>query len=121
MKSNPKLADWLGALAEMRELQTLTLQWASPEAPSFPFDVERTVTLPSLTDFNLEALLKECVLALGHLDLLALTWLSLEAISMPLPKRGMCKNFFCMLRDTFVGLSTLGLCKASSSAIIKNV
>ena len=73
MKSNPKLADCLGALAEMRELQTLTLQWASPETPSFPLDVEHTVTLPSLTDFNIEALLKECVLALGHLDLPALT------------------------------------------------
>ena len=121
MKSNPKLADWLGALAEMRELQTLTLQWASPEAPSFPFDVERTVTLPSLTDFNLEALLKECVLALGHLDLPALTWLSLEAISMPLPKRGDVQKLLRMLRNTSVGLSTPGLCRAYSSATIKNV
>jgi hypothetical protein len=76
----------LGALAEIPELQTLTLQWASPDAPPFPFDIERTVTLPSLKHFNIEARLEDFVLALAHLDLPALTCLSLEAFCSRFPK-----------------------------------
>ena len=77
--SRPKLAVWLDALAEMIELKTLTLHHASPEAPYLPFDVERTVTLLSLTHFKILASLKDCVFALAHLDLPALTQLTLEA------------------------------------------
>ena len=86
--SRPKLADWLGALAEMPILKTLTLQpaeRASPEVPPFPFDIKHIVSLPSLTQFQIEASLEDCVLALGHLDLPALTWLSLEVYSDSFP------------------------------------
>ena len=85
--SGPKLTVWLDALAEMPELKTLTLQWASPQAPPL-FDVERTVTLPSLTHYNIFADLKDCALALAHLDLPALTQLTLEAICYSFPNSG---------------------------------
>ena len=78
----PKLADWLGALDEMSQLVTLTLHSASPIAPSVQFDVERTVTLPSLTRLDILANLDDCALALAHLDLPALTWLCLAASSL---------------------------------------
>ena len=80
LNSRLKLAVWLDALAEMLELKALILQWASPHAPPFPFDVERTVTLPSLEHFNIMGHLEDCVLALAHLDLPVLTQLSLKAI-----------------------------------------
>ena len=47
--ARPNLAVWLDALHEMPQLETLTLHSASPIAPPFPFDIVRTVTLPSLT------------------------------------------------------------------------
>ena len=75
--SRPELAVWLSALDEMPQLTTLTLHLASPISPSFPFHVERTVTLPSLTRLSLVASPEDCALALTHLDLLALTSLSL--------------------------------------------
>ena len=55
---------------------------ASPIAPSFPFDIVRTVTLPSLTRLELLASPKDCSLALAHLDLPALTCLCLSATFM---------------------------------------
>ena len=87
-KLRPSLAVWLDALVEMPKLVTLTLQSASPVAPHVPFDVGRTVTLPSLTYFNIESTLEDCMLALAHLDLPALTRLSLEAICYVFPKSG---------------------------------
>ena len=75
--SRPELAVWLSALDEMPQLTTLTLHLASPISPSFPFHVERTVTLPSLTRLSLVASPEDCALALAHLDLPALTSLSL--------------------------------------------
>ena len=80
VNSRLKLAVWLDALAEMLELKALILQWASPHAPPFLFDVECTVTLPSLEHFNIMGHLEDCVLALAHLDLPVLTQLSLKAI-----------------------------------------
>ena len=43
------------------------------------------ITLPSLTHFNILASLKDCVLTLAHLDLPALTQLTLKANSYLLP------------------------------------
>ena len=73
----PGIAVWLSALDEMPQLTTLTLHSASPIAPSFPFHVERTVMLPSLTHLGLLASSKDCALALAHLYLPALASLSL--------------------------------------------
>ena len=80
--ARPNLAVWLDALDEMSQLKTLTLHSASPIAPSFPFDIVRTVTLPSLTRLELLASPEDCSLALAHLDLPALTCLCLSATFM---------------------------------------
>jgi hypothetical protein len=77
--ARPNLAVWLDTLNEMPQLKTLTLHSASPIAPPLPFDVERTVTLPSLTRLDILASPGDCSLALAHLDLPALTWLRLLA------------------------------------------
>jgi hypothetical protein len=71
--ANPTLAAWLDALDELSHLETLALVSASPDAPPFPFVVERTATLPSLTHLEIYASPGDCVLALAHLDLPALT------------------------------------------------
>ena len=65
----------------MLQLQTLTLHTASPVVTHFPFDVERTVTLPSLTHLDILASLRDCALAIAHLDLPALTSLCLTEIN----------------------------------------
>jgi hypothetical protein len=77
----PSLSDWLDALDEMPQLKTLTLHVASPMAGSFPFDVKRTVTLPSLTHLDIVDCPRDCALALVHLELPALTCLCVQTIS----------------------------------------
>ena len=77
----PSLSVWLDALDEMPQLEILTLQWASPEADdagSIPFDVERTATLPSLTHIDISESPRDCSFTLTHLDLPALTCLSVK-------------------------------------------
>jgi hypothetical protein len=76
----PELAVWLDALDEMQQLTSLTLHSASPIA-HFPFDVQRIVTLPSLTRLDILAYADDCALALAHLDLPAITSLCLTVIS----------------------------------------
>ena len=76
----PTLANWLDALDEIPQLKTLTLHWASPVAPCFPFDVGRTVTLPSLTHLDISASLQDSAFAAAHLELPALTSLSLTSV-----------------------------------------
>ncbi|KAH9170619.1 hypothetical protein EDB89DRAFT_2187766 [Lactarius sanguifluus] len=78
--AKPSLAVWLDALDEMLQLKTLVLHSASPIA-SFPFNVERTITLPFLTHLCISAKEGECALALAHLVLPALTWLCLTVKS----------------------------------------
>jgi hypothetical protein len=78
--ARPNLVVWLDALNEMPQLKTLTLHSASPIAPSFPIDIERTITLPSVTHLDISASLADCALALAHLELPALTWLCLVLI-----------------------------------------
>ena len=78
--ARPTLAIWLDTLDKIPQLKTLTLHLASPVAVRFPFDVERTVTLPSLTHLNISASLQDCALAAAHLIIPALTSLCLTAI-----------------------------------------
>ncbi len=76
----PSLSVWLDVLDEMPQLKTLALHWASPIAPlgvPLPSDVERTVTLPSLTFFEISSPARDCGFALAHLILPALTSLCL--------------------------------------------
>ncbi|KAH9041371.1 hypothetical protein EDB85DRAFT_2286339 [Lactarius pseudohatsudake] len=80
----PSLSVWLDALDQMSQLKTLTLHWASPIAPlgaSIPSDVERNITLPSLTLLDMSSTVGDCGLALSHLILPALTSLCLTAES----------------------------------------
>ena len=56
--ARPSLPVWLDALSEMPQLKTLTLNSASPIAPPsvrFPSRVERTITLPCLSFFDISA------------------------------------------------------------------
>jgi hypothetical protein len=80
--TRPNLSVWLGTLGEMRQLETLTLHSASPMAPprSFPFEVQRTVALPSLTHLDISGFTIDCAVALAHLELPVLTRLCVEAI-----------------------------------------
>jgi hypothetical protein len=79
--TRPKLAVWLDALDEMRQLTSLTLHFASPAiAPHFPFVIQRIVTIHSLARLDILAFPEDCALALAHLDLPALTSLCLTAI-----------------------------------------
>ncbi|KAH9174524.1 hypothetical protein EDB89DRAFT_548562 [Lactarius sanguifluus] len=80
----PSLSVWLDALGQMPQLKTLALHWASPVVPpgaSLPPDVDRTLTLPSLTLFEISSSARDCGLALAHLILPALTSLCLNATS----------------------------------------
>ncbi|KAH9170563.1 hypothetical protein EDB89DRAFT_1274107 [Lactarius sanguifluus] len=72
----PSLSVWLDALDQMPQLETLVLRWASPVSPpgaSLSPDVDRTVTLPSLTLFEISSFVRDCGCALAHLILPALT------------------------------------------------
>lgn len=80
----PSLSVWLDVLEEMVQLKTLTLHSATPVVPpgaSLPFNVERTVTLPSLIYLDISASARDCGLALAHLNLPVLNWLYLMARS----------------------------------------
>ena len=77
--TRPQLAVWLDTLDEIPQLKTLILHSASPVSSQFPFDVKRTVTLPSLTHLDISASLRDCALASAHLVLPALTSLCLAA------------------------------------------
>ena len=77
----PILSDWLNAMDEMPQLKTLILDWASPVTPpNSPrqFNIERTITLPFLTLFDIGSHVRGCGLAL-HLILPALTTLCIKA------------------------------------------
>jgi hypothetical protein len=79
--ARPELAVWLDALDGIPQLKTLTLHSASPIAFHFPFNVERTITLPSLTRLDIRASLGDCALAIAHLVLPALTSLCVAVLN----------------------------------------
>ena len=74
-QATPTLEDWLAALSEMSQLKTLILDNAIPtnsvDNPHIS-EPQRTVTLPTLTHFNIAASARDCALALEHLVLPAL-------------------------------------------------
>jgi len=80
----PTLEDWLATLNEMRQLKTLILHDATPAVSidnPHTSEPQRTVTLPSLTYFNITASARDCALALAHLVLPALISLHVTAVS----------------------------------------
>jgi hypothetical protein len=83
-EARPTLDDWLDALNEMAQLETLTLDSAGPIVPvadRLTPEPRHTVTLPFLTRFDITASAKGCELALAHLVFPALTSLRVEATS----------------------------------------
>jgi hypothetical protein len=79
-----RLEDWLDALNEMPQLETLILDYATSFAPTtaqLRSQPSRAVTLPSLTGFHLAASAKDCAFALAHLVLPALSWLHVNTES----------------------------------------
>jgi hypothetical protein len=78
----PTLEDWLTALNEMSQLKPLILDNAIPtlsvDNPHIS-EPQRTVTLPSLTHFNITAPARDCALALAHLVLPVLISLHVTA------------------------------------------
>ena len=78
--ARPKLEDWLDALNEMSQLETLIFEFATPLA-SIASPSSRIITLPSLTKFHITASAKDCVLAFAHLVLPALIELHVDAKS----------------------------------------
>ena len=79
--ATPSLKNWLDALEEMPQLNNLVLHSASPSDPHFPFHVERTITLPSLSRLDISTSELDCGLALAHLVLPSLTSLCVTARS----------------------------------------
>ena len=74
-RAMPTLDDWLAALNEMSQLETLFLSDASPAVSvdnPLISEPQRTITLPSLTHFAIAASAESCALALAHLVLPAL-------------------------------------------------
>ena len=84
--ARPSLAVPLDALNEMSQLKRLVHHSASPSAPWFQVDDERTVTLPALTHLDISDSARDC--ALAHLVLPALAWLGIAARSHDLLNRG---------------------------------
>ncbi|KAF8262412.1 hypothetical protein EI94DRAFT_1743694 [Lactarius quietus] len=80
-KMRPSLAIWLNALDNMPQLERLILHSATPIAPTLPYDVDRTVTLPVLTHLDISGSAINCALALAHLNLPAVIWLYIAAKS----------------------------------------
>ena len=80
-KARPELNDWLDALNEMPQIKELYLQSATPVAPLVEPLISRTVMLPSLTYFRIDASAKDCALALAHLLLPTLTRLRVDVES----------------------------------------
>ena len=71
-QATPTFRDWLDALNEMSQLTTLVLGHVSPAVSVDNLlisEPQRTVTLPSLTHFNIGASANDCALALAHLVL----------------------------------------------------
>jgi hypothetical protein len=77
----PELVIWLDALDEMSQLKTLILLEASPIASQD--EVNPNAMLPSLTHLEISASPADCALALAHLDLPALTTLSITVLHHP--------------------------------------
>jgi hypothetical protein len=81
-RARPTLRAWLDALNQMFQLEVLTLHDATPinsVGGLHVFEPRRTVTLPSLTQFDICASAEDCALALAHLVLPVLTSLKVAA------------------------------------------
>ena len=84
LSTRPGLGEWLDAMEQMLQLDTLVVNYATPRAP--PVDTPashptRVITHPSLKQLNLAASASDCTLALAHLVLPALTRVRVDVTS----------------------------------------
>ena len=82
--ARPSLEEWLDAMEQMLQLETLIVNHATPRSPtvSSPFpEPTRVVTHPSLTQLNLAASASDCTFALAHLILPALIRIRVDVTS----------------------------------------
>ncbi|KAF8492733.1 hypothetical protein F5888DRAFT_1726917 [Russula emetica] len=82
--ARPSLEEWLDAMEQMLQLETLIVNHATPRAPtvSAPFsEPTRIITHPSLTQLNLAASASDCTFALAHLILPALIRIRVDVTS----------------------------------------
>ena len=80
----PSLDEWLDAMEQMSQLETLIVNHATPRAPTFSTSLSgptRVITHPSLTQLNLAASASDCTLALAHLILPALIRIRVDVTS----------------------------------------
>ena len=80
---SPTLVHWLDGLDRLSQLETLILLSPAPIPPQDDVEHRGNATLPSLTYFEIHGSPAECALALGHLDLPALTALSIAGLPQP--------------------------------------
>ncbi|KAF8267401.1 hypothetical protein EI94DRAFT_1801738 [Lactarius quietus] len=105
----------------MPELKRLVLYWAIPKLYACPtinpntFNIERTVTLPSLTHLDISAFAEDCALALAHFVLPALTIVSQHSLVMEEKQQ----NCLTMSRKTPTDPRTPSLCRACSSVAVR--
>ena len=112
--ARPTLAVWSD---EIPQLKMLSLHSASPFAVHSPFDVERIVTLPSLTHLDISASLPDCAFAAAHLDLPVLTSLCLTATDLHTNGRGMQKFLPYVLRHVY-GPQECGVCSSAAVNVV---
>jgi hypothetical protein len=82
--ARPSLEEWLDAMEQMLQLETLVVNHATPRAPtaSTPLpEPTRVITHPSLTQLNLAASASDCTFALAHLILPALIRIRVDVTS----------------------------------------
>jgi hypothetical protein len=82
--ARPSLEEWLDAMEQMLQLETLVVNHATPKAPtvSTPLpEPTRVITHPSLTQLNLAASASDCAVALAHLILPALIRIRVDVTS----------------------------------------
>jgi hypothetical protein len=81
--ARPSLEEWLDAMEQMLQLETLIVNHATPKAPTVtPYpESGRVITHPSLTQLNLAASASDCTFALAHLILPALVRIRVDVTS----------------------------------------
>jgi hypothetical protein len=82
--ARPCLEEWLDAMEQMSQLETLIVNHATPSAPTVGTpcpEPTRVITHPSLTQLNLAASASDCTFALAHLILPALIRIRVDVTS----------------------------------------
>jgi len=82
--ARPSLEEWLDAMEQMLQLETLIVNHATPRAPTSRTPLSepmRVITHPTLTQLNLAASASDCTFALAHLILPALIRIRVDATS----------------------------------------